>query len=144
MGNARGGAPNARLSVYKVCWSGVGCYAADILAAFDDAIADGVDILSISIGAPYAFPYWEDPVAIGSFHAMMRGILTSASAGNNGPDRAVVQNYSPWLLTVAASSIDRRFVSQLVLGNGQIYTVKYCSVNYTLLLSPLKWPKASS
>ncbi|KAG2699213.1 hypothetical protein I3760_07G183000 [Carya illinoinensis] len=140
MGNARGGAPNARLSVYKVCWSGVGCYAADILAAFDDAIADGVDILSISIGAPYAFPYWEDPVAIGSFHAMMRGILTSASAGNNGPDRAVVQNYSPWLLTVAASSIDRRFVSQLVLGNGQIYTgsaINSFDLNGTLF--PLTW-----
>lgn len=40
-GLARGGVPEARVTVYKFCWSGARCYAADILAAFDDAIADG-------------------------------------------------------------------------------------------------------
>jgi hypothetical protein len=95
--------------VYKVCWSFAGCYSADILAALDDAIADGVDIISVSIGQPFAIQYWEDPLAIGSFHAMKRGILTSASAGNFGPERASVENSSPWLLTVGASTIDRKF-----------------------------------
>ena len=41
-GTARGGAISARIAVYKVCWFD-GCDDADILAAFDDAIADGVD-----------------------------------------------------------------------------------------------------
>jgi subtilisin family serine protease len=126
-GVARGGAPDARIAVYKVCWS-IGCYAADVLAAFDDAIADGVDIISISIGQSFVVHYWEDPAAIGSFHAMKRGIFTSASAGNFGPDRAAVQNYAPWLLTVGASTIDRKFVSYLVLGNGQIFTVRDSSI----------------
>ncbi|WCJ19698.1 Subtilisin-like protease [Euphorbia peplus] len=48
-GTARGGVPSARISVYKVCWHN-GCSEADILAAFDDAIADGVDIISLSVG----------------------------------------------------------------------------------------------
>ncbi|MQL89324.1 hypothetical protein Taro_021891 [Colocasia esculenta] len=48
-GTARGGVPSARIAVYKVCWID-GCGGADILKAFDDAIADGVDILSVSLG----------------------------------------------------------------------------------------------
>lgn len=123
LGLARGGAPGARIAVYKVCWS-LGCDSVDIIAAFDDAIADGVDILSISSGSPFQFPYWEDATSIGSFHAMKHGILTSASAGNSGPERATVQNNAPWLLTVAASSIDRKFASELLLGNGRTFTVR--------------------
>ncbi|KAG6433244.1 hypothetical protein SASPL_104852 [Salvia splendens] len=47
-GTTRGGVPSARITVYKICWHG-GCSDAHILAAFDDAIADGVDIISISV-----------------------------------------------------------------------------------------------
>ena len=49
LGTARGGVPSARIAVYKIWWSD-GCFDADILAAFDDAVADGVDIISISVG----------------------------------------------------------------------------------------------
>ncbi|KAJ9679181.1 hypothetical protein PVL29_021188 [Vitis rotundifolia] len=118
-GLARGGHPKARIAVYKVCWV-IGCAVADILAAFDDAIADGVDIISVSLGSSLTLQYFEDPIAIGSFHAMRSGILTTNSAGNDGP-LGGISNYSPWSLTVAASSIDRKFVSQLVLGNGQTF-----------------------
>lgn len=121
-GVARGGVPYARIAVYKVCWS-FGCATADILKAFDDAIADGVDILSVSLGAPWAFPYMEDPIAIGSFHAMKYGILTSNSAGNSGPFPYTVANSAPWTLTVAASTIDRKFIANVVLGSGKVITV---------------------
>lgn len=121
-GIARGGVPNARIAMYKVCWS-FGCALADILAAFDDAIADGVDIISVSLGSDWPLEYVEDPIAIGSFHAMRHGILTSNSAGNSGPMPYTVSNYAPWTLTVAASTIDRKFIAQVVLGNGQVYTV---------------------
>lgn len=121
-GVVRGGVPNARIAVYKVCWS-FGCALADILAAFDDAIADGVDVISVSLGSDWPLQYFEDPIAIGSFHAMKYGILTSNSAGNSGPYPISVSNNAPWSLTVAASSIDRKFVAQAVLGNGQVYTV---------------------
>ncbi|CAI0414176.1 unnamed protein product [Linum tenue] len=120
-GTATGGVPNARIAVYKVCWDMLGCSNADILAAFDDAIADGVDILSMSLGSDDPQPFFDDALAIGAFHAMKRGVLSSASAGNSGPSPATASNLAPWMLTVAASSMDRKFISQVVLGNGEIY-----------------------
>ncbi|CAL9075330.1 unnamed protein product [Musa acuminata var. zebrina] len=115
-GTARGGVPSARLAVYKVCWS-FGCAEQDILAAFDDAIADGVDIISISIGYPFAFDYFLDVMAIGSFHAMKKGVLTSASGGNSGPYHGTVGNVAPWMLVSAASSTDRHIIDKLVTGD---------------------------
>lgn len=122
-GTGRGGVPSARIAVYKICWS-FGCADADVLAAFDDAIADGVDIISLSVGGSFPLDYFQDSIAIGAFHAMKNGILTSSSAGNSGPSSFSVENYSPWSLTVAASTIDRRFVAELKLGNGKVYKVR--------------------
>ncbi|XP_020266002.1 subtilisin-like protease SBT4.3 [Asparagus officinalis] len=76
-GTARGAAPSSRIAVYKVCWGSLGCAEQDVLAAFDDAIADGVDIISASIGKAGVWKYFQDSVAIGSFHAMKAGILTA-------------------------------------------------------------------
>ena len=122
LGTARGGVPSARIAAYKVCWKD-GCSDADILAAFDDAIADGVDIVSLSVGSSEPRPYFNDPIAIGSFHAIKNGILTSNSAGNEGPKDFTTTSLSPWLLSVAASSMDRKFVTRVQLGNGNIYQV---------------------
>ncbi|XP_058106317.1 cucumisin-like [Magnolia sinica] len=118
-GIARGAVPNARIAIYKVCWTST-CYVSDLMAAFDDAIADGVDVLTISIGPGEPIPYFLDPIGIGAFHAMKKGILTANSAGNSGPYSRSVVNVAPWTLTVAASSIDRKFVTQIALGNGDI------------------------
>ncbi|PON53866.1 Subtilase [Trema orientale] len=118
-GTARGGVPSARLAVYKVCWFD-GCEDADILAAFDDAIADGVDIISVSLSSS-SDGYFRNSIAIGAFHAMRKGILTSTSAGNRGPRPATLSNFSPWSLSVAASTIDRDFFTELQLGNNKTY-----------------------
>ncbi|PPD69037.1 hypothetical protein GOBAR_DD34082 [Gossypium barbadense] len=119
-GTARGGVPSARIAVYKICWSD-GCSDADILAAFDDAIADGVDIISLSVGSTTPTDYFRDSIAIGAFHAMRNGILTVTSAGNQGPRRATITNFSPWTLSVAASTIDRKFFTGVKLGNDVVY-----------------------
>lgn len=123
MGTARGGVPSARIAAYKVCWSDT-CSDADVLAAFDDAIADGVDIISMSVGPKRPRPnYFQDPIAIGTFHAMRNGILTSTSAGNEGPLHFTVTNFSPWALSVAASTSDRRFLTAVQLGDGRKFNV---------------------
>ncbi|EXC19364.1 hypothetical protein L484_010381 [Morus notabilis] len=119
-GTARGGVPSARIAVYKICWFD-GCFDADILAAFDDAISDGVDIISLSVGGFSPFDYFNDSIAIGAFHAMKKGILTSNSAGNSGPGPATISNFSPWSLSVGASTIDRKFLTKVKLGNGDEY-----------------------
>ncbi|KAJ6390905.1 hypothetical protein OIU77_025000 [Salix suchowensis] len=118
-GAARGAVPNARVAMYKVCWISSGCSDMDLLAAFEAAIHDGVDVLSISIGG-VGGKYVSDALAIGAFHAMKNGILTVASGGNDGPSSSSVANHAPWLLTVAASGIDREFRSRVELGNGKI------------------------
>ncbi|XP_068653376.1 subtilisin-like serine-protease S [Aristolochia californica] len=115
-GAARGGAPLSRIAVYKTCWDS-GCYDADLLAAFDDAIKDGVDILSLSLGpaAPQG-DYFNDAISVGSFHAASRGILVVSSVGNDGSAGSAT-NVAPWMLTVAATSTDRDFTSDILLGN---------------------------
>ncbi|KAH7576571.1 hypothetical protein JRO89_XS01G0111500 [Xanthoceras sorbifolium] len=87
-GNARGRAPSARIAVYKPCDDS--CSDQQVLAAFDDAIADGVDIITISLGGGYHQPFENDAVAIGAFHAMEKGILTVHSAGNFGNEKTLV------------------------------------------------------
>lgn len=122
-GTIRGGVSSARIAVYKVCWSD-GCDDMDILAAFDDAIADGVDIISVSIGGNTTENiYFRDGISIGAFHAMQKGILTVVSAGNSGPNRASVVNVSPWAIAVAASTLNRKFVTKVKIGNNKIYEV---------------------
>ncbi|XP_026666168.2 subtilisin-like protease SBT4.3 [Phoenix dactylifera] len=124
-GTARSAVPSARIAVYKICWTGCGEH--DILAAFDDAIADGVDIISISVGKYSAEDYFTDAIAIGAFHAMRKGILVSASGGNAGPGRGTVSNVAPWMLVAAASSTDRHIIDKLVLGNRR--TIVGASIN---------------
>ncbi|KAJ4954782.1 hypothetical protein NE237_011565 [Protea cynaroides] len=125
-GTARGGVPSARIAVYKVCWESSGCSDMDILAAFDTAISDGVDVISISIGSGIV-DYLNDSISIGSFHAMKNGIITTASAGNGGPTSGTVENHAPWIFTVGASGTNRQFRSKVTLGNGK--TVSGIGVN---------------
>ncbi|KAH1115485.1 hypothetical protein J1N35_008863 [Gossypium stocksii] len=89
---------------------------ADILAAFDDALHDGVHVISASFGAtPPLSPFFASSADIGSFHAMQLGIAVVFSAGNDGPEPSLVQNVAPWSLCVAASTIDRSFPTEIVL-----------------------------
>ncbi|XP_054797644.1 subtilisin-like protease SBT4.3 [Prosopis cineraria] len=122
-GTARGGSPSARIAAYVACdYNGLICTGQDILAAFDDAISDGVDIISVSLGFSDILDFLSDAIAIGSFHAMKSGILTVHSAGNSGPEIATVASVAPWILTVAASTTDRKIIDKVVLGNGKTLT----------------------
>ncbi|KAL3639038.1 hypothetical protein CASFOL_016945 [Castilleja foliolosa] len=113
-GTARGGSPCSRIAVYNVCGDD-GCFWSGILAAFDDAIADGVDVLSTSFSGVYE-DLLIDPAAMGGFHAAEKGIIVVGSAGNSGPLPGTVKNVAPWTLTVGATSIDRDFETNIILG----------------------------
>ncbi|CAA0828232.1 Subtilase family protein [Striga hermonthica] len=118
-GTAIGVAPKARIAVYKVCGDD-GCAGSDVLAGFDKAVEDGVDIISISLGGEGAVPYDEDPIAIAAFGAMEKGVSVISSAGNSGPFLYRVSNVAPWMTTVAAGTIDRGFLADLVPEYGPV------------------------
>ncbi|CAJ1943620.1 unnamed protein product [Sphenostylis stenocarpa] len=119
-GTASGGSPKARVAAYKACWS-KGCFDADILAAFEDAISDGVDVITMSLGSDDPPEFFESAISVGSFHAVALGITVVASGGNSGPTLGSVSNNEPWIFTVGASTIDRNFVSYVTLGNKKIF-----------------------
>ncbi|CAI9288938.1 unnamed protein product [Lactuca saligna] len=131
-GVAVGVAPKARIAAYKICW-GENCRESDILAGLDKAVEDGVHVISISVGGSRSRPYHLDPIAIGAFGAMTRGVLVSASAGNGGPDVMSVTNTAPWITTVGASTIDRRFPADLILEDGTVITGASVSSGTTIL-----------
>ncbi|KAE8734534.1 putative Subtilase family protein [Hibiscus syriacus] len=99
-----------------------GVPSANILAGFDDAVADGVDILTVSLGSDPP-DFYSDPVAIGAYHAAEKGIFVMQSAGNSGASRLQsVASLAPWILSVAASTTDGLFIDKVVLGNGKTLT----------------------
>ncbi|GLT64652.1 hypothetical protein SLA2020_371310 [Shorea laevis] len=123
-GLARGGAPLAHLAIYKACWAidEGGCTDADLLKAFDKAIYDGVDVLSVSIGSSiplFSYVDQRNSIAIGSFHATAKGITVVCSAGNDGPTSGAIENTAPWIINVAATTIDRAFPTAIILGNNR-------------------------
>ena len=125
LGPISGIAPRARIAHYKVCWSyrealsfPNNCWTADSVAAIDQAVADGVDVINYSISGSQTDLL--DPVEVAFLHAAEAGVFVAASAGNSGPVTAVAHN-SPWLTTVAASTHDRFLMADTLMGNGNRY-----------------------
>ncbi len=122
IGTASGMAPGARVAAYKVCWEAKpgasgGCFNRDSVAAIDDAVADGVDVLNYSIGgSSESGPL--DVVEQAFRRASNLGIFVANSAGNSGPGTSTLDHPSPWLTTVAASTF-RLAEKAVQLGNGQ-------------------------
>ncbi|KAL4572307.1 hypothetical protein LXL04_019079 [Taraxacum kok-saghyz] len=138
-GTASGIAPLAHVAMYRVC-DGM-CSGSAIAAGIDAAIEDGVDVLSISIGGGYRQLY-ENILDIATFAAMEKGIFVSCSAGNSGPSEATLANEAPWILTVGASTIDRRIRTTVFLGNKKLYDGEslYQPKNFNHKFRPLVYP----
>ncbi|RLN03911.1 hypothetical protein C2845_PM13G11070 [Panicum miliaceum] len=108
-GTASGMAPGAHVAVYKACGDDRddGCPDDAILSAMDEAVKDGVDIISLSLGGPFGATYDHDVIAVAAFSAMQNGVVVIACAGNVGPDPSTVANEAPWMITVGAGTVDR-------------------------------------
>ncbi|MGI5423886.1 S8 family serine peptidase [Streptomyces sp. CA-179760] len=115
-GRLSGVAPAARLAFYKACWPGFGCPTADLTAAIDRAVADGVDVINFSLTGTLT----EQPDMEAMFNAAKAGVFIAASANNGGPDS--VHHTGPWVTTVAAATHDTQYTTSLVLGDGRRYT----------------------
>lgn len=120
VGNVSGMAPRARIAVYKVCWSAPdpddsGCFSSDSMAAIDQAVLDGVDVINFSIGG--GSTNFNGPDDIAFLFAADAGVFVAVSAGNDGPGAGTIGTPSgvPWVTSVAASEDDRQFGSGLLV-----------------------------
>ncbi|XP_068332101.1 subtilisin-like protease SBT2.6 isoform X2 [Pyrus communis] len=123
-GKASGMAPRARIAVYKALYRLFGGFVADVVAAIDQAVYDGVDILSLSVG-PNSPPATTKTTYLNPFDATLlsavkAGVFVAQAAGNGGPFPKTLVSYSPWIASVAAAIDDRRYKNHLTLGNGKI------------------------
>ncbi|KAM3213347.1 hypothetical protein ACQJBY_065999 [Aegilops geniculata] len=122
-GKASGMAPRARIAVYKVLYRLFGGYVSDVVAAIDQAVQDGVDILNLSVG-PNSPPTatrttFLNPFDAALLSAVKAGVFVAQAAGNGGPFPKTLVSFSPWITTVAAGVDDRRYKNHLILGNGK-------------------------
>lgn len=111
-----GVAPNANIISYRVCHrenpdepdEGT-CAFSWILAALDQAIADGVDVINYSLGGTARDP-WASSDAILFLNAFESGVFIATSAGNAGRDGASsvgAPGNAPWMTSVGAATHDR-------------------------------------
>ena len=123
-GSVNGIAPRARIAAYKVCWDNgaAQCFAnsGDSVAAIDQAVIDGVDVLNYSIGGTST--NYLDAVEVAFLFAARAGVFVATSAGNSGPTAATVSHISPWLASVAAGTHSRSGEAKVMIGNGNTYT----------------------
>ena len=124
-GKTSGMAPRARIAVYKALWSTKDASTAsggtvDLVAAIDQAVADGVDVINYSISG--SLTNFLDPVEVSYLFAAQAGVFVSESAGNSGPTASTVAHPSPWTTTVAAGTHNRNGEGSVTLGNGVTYT----------------------
>ncbi|GAB3735795.1 hypothetical protein GCM10028794_15670 [Silanimonas algicola] len=116
----RGVAPRANVISYKACeGEDVGCPGSWTLAALNQAVIDGVDVINYSIGGSNASP-WSRSDSLAMLDARNAGIVVAVSAGNSGPDGATVRSPSdaPWVLSVANTTHGRRYANRLRLSGG--------------------------
>ena len=123
-GTISGIAPHARIAKYKALWSTQSADTAsgstsDLVAAIDQAVADGVDVINYSISGTST--NFRDPVEISYLYAAQAGIFVAESAGNSGPTVSTVAHPAPWTTTVAAGTHNRNGQGSVTLGNGVTY-----------------------
>ncbi|KAJ8758783.1 hypothetical protein K2173_000504 [Erythroxylum novogranatense] len=119
-GNASGMAPRSHIAVYKALYKSFGGFAADVVAAIDQAALDGVDIISLSITPnrrPSGVATFFNPIDMALLSAVKNGIFVVQAAGNTGPSPKSMSSFSPWIFTVGAASHDRVYTNSITLGN---------------------------
>nr|XP_016444836.1 PREDICTED: subtilisin-like protease SBT2.3 [Nicotiana tabacum] len=119
-GYASGMAPRSHVAVYKALYKSFGGFAADVVAAIDQAAQDGVDIINLSITPnrrPPGVATFFNPIDMALLSAVKAGIFVVQAAGNTGPSPKSISSFSPWIFTVGASTHDRVYGNSIVLGN---------------------------
>jgi subtilisin family serine protease len=82
-------------------------YQTNVVAAINDAITEGVDIINLSLGSPTFIPGLETAIA----NAVAAGIYVFASAGNSGLQRYEYPASFPGVISVGSVNLDKQLSS---------------------------------
>ncbi|HYJ04075.1 MAG TPA: S8 family peptidase [Chthoniobacterales bacterium] len=137
-GQISGMAPRARIAAYKVCWETLdplvgGCFTSDSVAAIDQAVADGVDVINFSISG--TTNNFLSAVEVAFLNAADAGVFVATSAGNSGPTTGTVAHPSVWATTVAAGTHNRNGEGSVTTGDN--VTHNGASYSNALASSPI-------
>jgi minor extracellular serine protease Vpr len=58
----------------------------NIVAAIEDAVSDGMDVINLSFGSPGGYDTSQDPIVEAVENAVAAGVVVTIAAGNDGPN----------------------------------------------------------
>ncbi|MFC0253635.1 S8 family serine peptidase [Massilia consociata] len=129
LGKISGVAPRARIAAYKVCWTSAagsnGCATSNSVAAIEQAVKDGVNVINFSIGPNAGGGTFSEATEQAFLGASSAGVFVATSAGNGGPGATRVTptaHLSPWLTSVGNATHNRLYAGDVVLGDGVVLT----------------------
>ncbi len=124
-------APDVELHVYRV----LGHYGSGqttwILAGVEQAVADGCEVINLSLGASVNQPWYISNTAMNN--VVLRGVVACVSAGNNGVTVAGSLGSpggSDLAFTVGAAQIDARTTNMVTVNNGVTTTFPLQGMNF--------------
>lgn len=114
LGTISGVAPRAYLGNYKIFGTpGFNDNTTNdaILKALDDAVADGMDIINLSLGDDFASRLSDDIEVQAVERATQAGVIVVAAAGNSGPALNTISSpaTAPTVISVGASTNERTY-----------------------------------
>ncbi|MBI4934007.1 MAG: S8 family peptidase [Actinobacteria bacterium] len=118
VGVVSGVAPRAQIIAYKALGD-LGGFTSDLVAAIDQAVADGVDVINYSVGGGAQLVSGD---TISFLFAADAGVFASVSAGNDGPGPETIGGPAdaPWVTAVGANSMKRFFQGTAKMNDGPI------------------------
>ncbi len=89
-----------------------------ILKAIDDAVADGMDVLNLSLGSVVASLPFDDVLVLAVERAVAAGKIVTISAGNDGPDPITIGSpgTAPNAISVGSMLNDRVIAGSVRVG----------------------------
>lgn len=113
-GPIQGIAPGSFVMAYKALGP-QGGFDSDLVAAINQAVLDGANVINYSIGPSTPQSAYTSPDDLAFLDAFDAGVFVSASAGNSGPGPQTTSHLGPWETTVGASTLKREFDSTATL-----------------------------
>lgn len=116
-----GVAPRAYLMNYKVFYANDSVFSglafeSELIAALEDAVADGADVINNSWGGRANVDPHFDPIAVAANAAADAGVVVVFAAGNSGPSKSTVtsRDLTNQIIVVGASSANQTIAAGFV------------------------------